>query len=364
MNTIQKVLLAINIFIVILYLLSAYIGYANPNNTSYLSLLSMGYPFLLAILPITLLFWLFYKRVFLSITLVAIAATIPQILTFIPFSISDFEREDYDKRFILMTYNIQGFARNNTTDSKEHPTINDILKYHPDFVCLQECNDNKVDGKKEMTNDQIIALRSSYPYYYESPNMKLTGFYSKKPTEVILSKFINPYFNVDVYKTTALGKDAYILNTHLESIGLTRSDKDLYMDLTDKDNNNKTLRGVRSQLLSKLISASKKRAEQADIIHHICDSICASNPDALFFVCGDFNDPPYTYSFLKIRGDMTDVYREEGSGYAYSYNQNRFYFRIDNIFYKSDIVDAKAVVIGKSKASDHHLMTAIFKDKE
>ena len=364
MSTIEKVLLTINIFIVILYILSAYIGYANPNSTSYLSLLSMGYPFFLAALPATLLFWLFFKRIYLSITLLAIVATIPQIVTFIPFSFSDFDKEDYDERFILMTYNIQGFARNNTTESEEHPTINDILKYHPDFVCLQECNGDKVAGRKEMTNDQIIALRSSYPYYYESPNMKLTGFYSKKPTDVVLSRFIAPYFNVDVYKTTALGKDVFILNTHLESIGLTRSDKDLYMDLTDKDNNNKTLRGIRSQLLSKLVAASKKRAEQADLIRQISDSICTNNPGALFFVCGDFNDPPYTYSYLKILDDLTDVYREEGSGYAYTYNQNRFYFRIDNLFYKSESVDAKAVVIGKSKASDHHLMTAIFKNKE
>ena len=354
---ISKILLTINILVVVLYLTACYIGYVDPNSASYLALMPMAYPlFLVATIP-TLLFWVVKHRRLMLITVCSWLATIPQICTFMPIHFNDIEQAQSEKgSYTLTTYNTLGFAGDKET---KNAIIDEILEKNADFVCIQE--GTTIDDLRywHTDPDRIARLCARYPYVHFSDKNHTLGCFSKRPIGIIMEQSIGNYFYVEAYKTSGLGGEIYIINTHMESIGLTVDDKRLYMDLTQTAKK-ETLKGVRSHLLNKLLRADRQRAVQARLIKSIADSLRTASPHTPLFICGDFNDPPYTYSYLTAKGNYSDAYTDAGVGYAHTYNRNRFYFRIDNIFYDDRLVEAEACRVGTSKASDHHSVTAIF----
>jgi endonuclease/exonuclease/phosphatase (EEP) superfamily protein YafD len=50
-------------------------------------------------------------------------------------------------------------------------------------------------------------------------------------------------------------------------------------------------------------------------------------------LCGDFNDSPTSYSYLTIRGNMKDAFRESGKGMSRTYIGKMPSFRIDYILH-------------------------------
>ena len=354
---ISKILLTINILVVVLYLTACYIGYVDPNSASYLALMPMAYPlFLIATIP-TLLFWVVKHRRLMLITVCSWLATIPQICTFMPIHFNDIEQAQSEKgSYTLTTYNTLGFAGDKET---KNAIIDEILEKNADFVCIQEGTTIEDLRYWHTDPDRIARLCARYPYVHFSNKNHTLGCFSKRPIGIIMEQSIGNYFYVEAYKTSGLGGEIYIINTHMESIGLTVDDKRLYMDLTQTAKK-ETLKGVRSHLLNKLLKADRQRAVQARLIKSIADSLRTASPHTPLFICGDFNDPPYTYSYLTAKGNYSDAYTDAGVGYAHTYNRNRFYFRIDNIFYDDRLVEAEACRVGTSKASDHHSVTAIF----
>lgn len=354
---ISKILLTINILVVVLYLTACYIGYVDPNSASYLALMPMAYPlFLIATIP-TLLFWVVKHRRLMLITVCSWLATIPQICTFMPIHFNDIEQAQSEKgSYTLTTYNTLGFAGDKET---KNAIIDEILEKNADFVCIQEGTTIEDLRYWHTDPDRIARLCARYPYVHFSNKNHTLGCFSKRPIGIIMEQSLGNYFYVEAYKTSGLGGEIYIINTHMESIGLTVDDKRLYMDLTQTAKK-ETLKGVRSHLLNKLLRADRQRAVQARLIKSIADSLRTASPHTPLFICGDFNDPPYTYSYLTAKGNYSDAYTDAGVGYAHTYNRNRFYFRIDNIFYDDRLVEAEACRVGTSKASDHHSVTAIF----
>ena len=354
---ISKILLTINILVVVLYLTACYIGYVDPDSASYLALMPMAYPlFLVATIP-TLLFWVVKHRRLMLITVCSWLATIPQICAFMPIHFNDIEQAQSEKgSYTLTTYNTYGFAGDKET---KNAIIDEILEKNADFVCIQE--GTTIDDLRYWNTDpdRIARLCARYPYVHFSNKNHTLGCFSKRPIGIIMEQSIGNYFYVEAYKTSGLGGEIYIINTHMESIGLTVDDKRLYMDLTQTAKK-ETLKGVRSHLLNKLLRADRQRAVQARLIKSIADSLRTASPHTPLFICGDFNDPPYTYSYLTAKGNYSDAYTDAGVGYAHTYNRNRFYFRIDNIFYDDRLVEAEACRVGTSKASDHHSVTATF----
>ena len=61
-------------------------------------------------------------------------------------------------------------------------------------------------------------------------------------------------------------------------------------------------------------------------------------------VCGDFNDTPISYAHRTIQGDLTDAFAESGRGMGITYNQNFFWFRIDNILHSPNMTSMNCSV--------------------
>lgn len=349
---IKIALLCLNIFIAVVYMLSAYAGYINPNTWIHPAFLGLAYPILLPVVVLFLLVWIFTDCRFLLVSGIVLAATIGQIWSFCPLNFGGASGQDAD--FRVMTYNTFGMRSPDTSPT----VVDEILEYDADFVCIQESAPVPVI-RNRFKGHGWEKIEQRYPHFDVSAATNL-GYLSKKPVETIAEDYDDQYFCYAIYRTTIGKRQAYFFSIHLESIGLSNSDKQLYMELTAPDDRNRSLRGVRSQLLSKLGRAFRARAKQAELIREKIDSIRDRQPDAAIFVCGDFNDTPQSYAYQTIKGDMNDAYIDGALGPTYTYNANRFYFRIDHILYEGNSIEATSAARGSSKASDHYPVIADF----
>ena len=56
-----------------------------------------------------------------------------------------------------------------------------------------------------------------------------------------------------------------------------------------------------------------------------------------FIICGDFNETPYSYNYLKLRKHYTNAFEKAGSGFGFSFNGRLFFLRIDHQFFSDEI---------------------------
>ena len=113
-------------------------------------------------------------------------------------------------------------------------------------------------------------------------------------------------------------------------------------------------------LIRKLAEASAIRGSQAD---SIAQEI-ASSQHPYIIVCGDFNDTPISYAHRVIGQGLNDTFTQSGRGLGISYNQNKFYFRIDNILASKNLKSYNCTVDRSIKESDHYPIWCYLKKKE
>ena len=80
-------------------------------------------------------------------------------------------------------------------------------------------------------------------------------------------------------------------------------------------------------------------------------------------VCGDFNDTPISYAHRTIQGPLKDAYAASGCGVGVTYNENFFWFRIDNILHSANM---KAIncTVDMVRYSDHYPLWCYLQLKE
>ncbi len=199
-------------------------------------------------------------------------------------------------------------------------------------MCLQESSNLNGVGKKA----QRDSINSRYPY----------RLYSNRSGEVLLSKYHATEIDTPqpdwgsgsfcAYDVEVEGHEVTVVNCHLQSIGLTDDDKELYRELTDKELRNPSrseLSKVKNGIVTKLLAAFRIRAQQARYIKEFL----ATRKGNVILV-GDFNDVPGSYAYRTIKSDgLKDAYSECAFGPTVTYNDNRFYFRIDQMLYRGDL---------------------------
>ena len=72
-------------------------------------------------------------------------------------------------------------------------------------------------------------------------------------------------------------------------------------------------------------------------------------------VCGDFNDPPFAYTYNHISDDLKDSFRESGKGTGKTYHGDIYpSFRIDYILHNSNFNSYGHNIYTDLKISDHY----------
>lgn len=351
----KALIVALNVLLSALTILAAYGGMFDTARMQIPAIIAMTFPAFLILQVVSLAInILWFKRMAL-VNVATLAICWPSIATYCPIRLSDNRSADADApTFSLMTYNVLNLNEYRTpaTDFGYNRTLNYILKADPDIVALQECAD--ISAGASITKSQVDSICKRYPYRSMGENgQSLLSKYPFKKLPIDIDD--NSSFNVKAYQLTIDTLEVTLLNVHLQSIGLTDSDKELYRQLTKGKTRRDELDEIKTGLLDKLSAAFIARAGQAAIVRNALDSI--KGPVIL---CGDFNDIPGCYAQRTIMGDdMHDAFREAGKGPAITYHANRLYFRIDHILYRGPLEPLK-VSRPKFPSSDHYPLIATF----
>lgn len=353
--------IAINIIVALLTLLSAYGGTVNPATSVIPAAMAMVFPvFLFLTLGLTAINLIWWRRRALigAATLLICAGP---ALTYCPLnffrpSAASLEAKGTEV-LKVMSFNTLGFYDYTNTErdtSRLNPTLSFILEHDPDIALLQEAAPLNETYLTSLTDTDRAELYRRYPYTFcTRRGIALLSKYPFKRIEVPVSDE-NAY---DVCRyDVAVGADTiHFFNVHLQSIGLNASDKATYRNMTKGDAPGGGISELRRGLLRKLGAAFRARALQAREIRQALDAVSGN-----IILAGDFNDIPDCYASRTIQGDdMTDAYRHAGLGPAITYHADRFYFRIDQMYYRGNI-DARRIDALSGATSDHYPLLAYF----
>lgn len=368
-NTLKVILLTITVLVALLLVASAWGGMVNPNHTHVLPLLTLALPLILVVDVVVMVAWLAAMR--WRYALISFAAI---VLSWVPvrsvFPINPFTGEipEGAKSFKVMTFNTMNFGPYDPANNYPSESMKYILEKDADFVLLQEGSQERDYLKLSNVRMMRDELEAKYPYHSDGYHDVM--ILSKHPYTVLGDSVLKRINDADMasgesYQVFARafdidipgGKQLRIINVHLHSVGLNQSDKDLYMKITENEvQGSKTeLKKIKTSLLDKLMISYRHRAEEALQVRELLDQ----SPENVI-LCGDFNDTPSSYCYYTIMGDdMHDTFSECGNGYAYTFNDNRFYFKIDHIMYRGNI-EAVAWNRDKKGDSDHYPQVATF----
>lgn len=347
---VRKLILAVNILFVVLLIISAYSTFLHPVKYPILSCAGLTFPVFLLINVSFFLFWLFIKFKYSLLSITGFVLCFSQIKTYVPIHIVS--KDVPEQHLKILSYNVMGFD-GAFKKGGENPILNYLKESEADIICLQEYNVST--NEKKLTQEDVNAALVEYPFFkINKVGAKSSGnqvaCFSKYP---IVSDQVIHYesaYNGSVKYELAIKSDTItVINSHLESNKLTREDKVVYEDMLAAPEARKVKSGVK-QLVKKLAEASSIRANQVDSIKN---EIRTAKYYPLIH-CGDFNDTPISYPLTTFRKKLDDAFVQSGKGLGISYNQNKFYFRIDHILISKDLQSYKCTVDQSIDFSDHY----------
>jgi endonuclease/exonuclease/phosphatase family metal-dependent hydrolase len=333
-----------------------------PSTFGYLALFGLAYPFILLANLLFISYWLLKKRKNALFSAIAILIGINHFTDFFQISFTD-DINPARSTIKVLTYNVHLFDLYNAkSGTVTRDKIYDVLvREKADVICFQEFFDSEKKGYFP-TRDTIVKFLPN-KYIHERYTHALSGqqffgvaMFSKYP---IIKRGHVPFSsdanNFCIYADIVKGKDTLrIYNAHLQSIRFKPED----YALVDGNKNKEELDKGGKRIARRLKDAFVKRQEQ---VERIAESIETSPYEVI--MCGDFNDPPVSYTYGKLTDILEDSFLECGNGIGNTYIGVFPSFRIDYIMHTKGL-DAVAYNTIPEKLSDHHAITSTFVKKE
>lgn len=328
----------------------------SPEEAWFFALFGLAYPFLLLLNIFFALFWFIQMKWngFFSLAVILLGfGVFDDTFQFRQRS------EKTDNPIVLGSYNVGLFGY---FQSKWHASemIEQINRIGSDVFCVQEFLNLGTEGQS--TVDTVKkACGFKYCYFQKLSDGRKRGEYgmaifSKYPIEhTELVQFDGLTGNMCIFADIRLDTCLYrIYNVHLQSFKFKKQD---YKFITKMpEDNDEKIRQSRG-LLGRMKNAYIQRAMQVERIkEHIRQSRIP------YFIIGDFNDPPASYSYTVLSEGLKDAFVENGSGMGKTYIGLMPNFRIDYILYpmEFDGVDYRTYKL----SSDHSLLTTTLKLKK
>jgi len=360
---IKRILLILTLLLCVALEVAAYGGTIDPRITASPSVVVLALPYLVLLTGAVAVIWLligWWRHMILAV--VAIAAAWPSVMVVCPLHMfpPKVKQDEELLQFKVMTFNAQYFIHDEQEYWKNDNQAADyLLNSDADVILVQEGDIGKYLEQMPSMKDKYAALKSKYPYRTDDKPHRISML-SRYPFSVVGEDIDEESPDPDVYavyyKMKIKGRDLYIANVHLQSIMLSKDDKEFFKEYTAPHDMKKKIdeRGkFRRDLLSKLKLAFLRRADQVDMVR---TRIAEMGENVM--VCGDFNDTPCSYAYRTVRGmDLSDAYQECSFGPEITYHENRFLFRIDHILYRGDL-RAVNMVRPDVKISDHYPLIA------
>lgn len=331
----------INIIAAIAIVAAFIAPFINPNHIGVVAYFGIGFPILLYINTFFVIFWLFVKRKYMWLSLLLILLGFPMIsrhLQIFP------KRTDTKEGIKILSYNIRNFQQLGSKNKKStmESIAHLISGQKPDIVCIQEFPKTKKIPKG------IINL--DMPAYGQGGNIIFTKL-KVVNQGIVISEKDNKF---GIYTDILFHNDTVrVINIQLLSYSVSR-ELEMYEN-TEKVNRKRFLFSV----ASKLNSGFTRRVNETE---KLTKAISKSHYPII--LCGDFNDPPDSFTYQKIISTgLKDAFVESGTGYGNTYKWSFPKVRIDYIM-TSNKFDIYNYNVLHTNLSDHYPVEALLVIKE
>ncbi|MCM1366828.1 MAG: endonuclease/exonuclease/phosphatase family protein [Prevotella sp.] len=334
-----------------LTLFSAYGGHISPHVWATPSIFTLGFPYMALLTLIVSIAWIIGRRwVTGGIGIVTLILCSGPLFTVCPLGHKRTPSPVDTPRFSVMSYNILHGDDVEKHDSTINRTIQYIIDSGADIVALQELynfSNKEVKILPKNTRDSLFTL---YPYRVTDGynDLCLLSKYPARLLKVNDMPYGSDYF-YEAYRINIDGRKLTLLNVHLASYQLSEGERDFVDKMKSLTGAKSSIKEFKGTIFSKLKQAFINRSMHAQEIRQVIDKI--KGP---LIVCGDFNDVPASWTYYKVKGDdLKDAFTETHFGPIYTYNLHHFYFHIDQMFYRGDLM-ALSTGRGKIRSSDHY----------
>lgn len=314
----------LTIFFALLGIAGFISGYVSPIECDFISFFGLALLPSLAINLLLVFIWLIRKSLWTWLPTATLFLNISFILSMLQFKIPH-NLPQGKESIKMISYNIDNFSH----DGNDH--FNEITQWlineKPDILCLQEC-----PAQNSPSMDSITSALPFLPYScytYSDSGSSGNALFSKYPIVRFESMLYSESDNKSLSAVLDLsGQFVRVVNNHFQTTSVNAVKPHLYQAHAE-GNQSGELRAI-FNLFMQMKKNFVKRARQADFIRQLLDAEKGAT-----IVCGDFNDTPCSYTYKTVKGDLTDGFRDCGSGFGYTFRQLKKLFRIDYIFYSS-----------------------------
>lgn len=323
----------------VIALLIAYSSvYVNPKTFSIIAFFGLGYPILLAVNILFIIFWAFIKLRYSFISILFILLGWNHIGRLVQFN-STTEDSENTPQLSILSYNIQNFVKENTSTTRyiqdfenQDKITSFVVNQNADIICLQEVLYDKEGFEQfpDKLGEQFNCPNTFHRNYYPKRINKIDALaiFTKYPI-IDTGYFEHLEKTIGIYCDVLIQNDTIRLyNLHLASIHFKREEYDFISEIT-KQQDQEVFKATSLKVISKMNTAFIKRGTQTNILK---DHINSSPYPVI--ICGDFNDTPSSYAYREISKNLKDAFVESGKGFGVTYAGKNFpAFRIDFIFY-------------------------------
>jgi len=363
---VNKTILYLNIIFAVLLLL-AYTSVAiSPKTIWVLAFFGLAYPFLLVINVVFLLFWIWRKKRYFLVSLIAILIGWNHLNAYIRLPLihegssgQETAQKLQQPEFNLMSFNVRLFNVYDWINKPNIPAkIIDLLKaYNPGVLCIQEFyteNEGNLNTRKVFENYK--ALPYAHIKYNSTGKKAKYGIatFSKYPIVAKGTILFNHTFNICIFTDIVISGDTVrIYNIHLQSNRFVQNNY-AFIDSLKFKYDEKQMEEIRD-ISSRLKNAFIMRSEQAEIV-----SEHAKKCPYPYIICGDFNDTPVSFTYQTLKKGRLDAFRESGKNGTGKTYRGRFpAYRIDYIIYDHKLRSTRYKKI-KVALSDHYPIMCTF----
>lgn len=348
-RTFYQLLFGANLFIGLLTLLVYLASYIAPSSAYILSVLALGYPYLVFTHLLFIIFWIYKRKRFVYLSLFILVIGFQHLYSLV--GLNFLTTDNNQAALSIMSYNVRYFNvpyLNNESDlMKAQNNIFDIIKANDfDIFCGQEFS-----GKSNFYNQRVNDFMEKELGLQHSciGGGSSLSIYSRYPVvnsgKITFDNSFNGAIYADIQFKASIIR---IYCIHLQSVGLGKDENELF----DKDNltnlSKNTTQVKYKRIHNKLKMAFLKREEQALRIKEHMQS--CPYP---YVLAGDLNDTPSSYAYAVLSDNMQDAFTERGLGVGSTYAGLLPFLRIDGIFYSNQWKVLSFETLDKT-SSDHY----------
>jgi endonuclease/exonuclease/phosphatase family metal-dependent hydrolase len=358
----KVIFLVLNVLVSVVFFLACLAPAVDPMKWWAVSLLGLGFAFIVITLIAFIFFWLVFKPRFVLLSLLSLLIGYKSIATFFAFNTTQKFNYQKDRDTIRIAHwNVARFVewiRNNNKGSQTRLKMMDQIKEQgADVLCFQEFYSSTDTGY--YNNIRYIMNELGYPYYCfawtNQGNLQWGGnvIFSRLPM-IDSGKVFFPHSHFPetlLYADLLHNHDTIrVYTTHLQSLAFKKED---YENIEEIKEGQKNLVHNTRGIFGKVRSGMMVRKEQADIVREML-----SNDPFPTILTGDFNDVPNSYAYAAVKGDkFQDAFLEKGFGIGRTFTGISPTLRIDYVFTTKDFEVRQFNRIVRA-LSDHYMLVA------